>query len=291
LKELLKLHPRLAEMFRFHIDLWCGQKYYPRIGDCGSFAQPDTNYVAVGFSQNPGVGPSMYAFLWQLYELTKDPAFAQVVYHANGGKTDGLPYDLFAVNPARFQQRRGGHPAARQDAEARSVNKKEWHLAVLQGGWATSSARLWLDYDSGGYHSHADGLNIGLFAYGLDLLPDFGYPPVQFGGWGAPRATWYTKNSGAQYRRGGRAQSAQLGWPHDRAPGVEGATVRPDNALGRRQEFSCCSRRSPLVYDLERYERTVAMADVSDDEFYVFDLFRVQGGKDHARMTYSASAA
>src|SRR5579862_6449470 len=28
------------------------------------------------------------------------------------------------------------------------------------------------------------------------------------------------------------------------------------------------------------------MADVSEEEFYVFDLFRVHGGRDHARMTY-----
>ena len=34
-------------------------------------------------------------------------------------------------------------------------------------------------------------MNLGLFAKGLDLMPDFGYPPVQFGGWGSRRAHWY----------------------------------------------------------------------------------------------------
>ena len=31
-------------------------------------------------------------------------------------------------------------------------------------------------------------MNLGLFARGLDLMPDLGYPPVQFGGWDSPRA-------------------------------------------------------------------------------------------------------
>jgi hypothetical protein len=38
--------------------------------------------------------PSMYSFLWRLYDVTKDPAFAQVVYHRNKNKLDGLPFDL-----------------------------------------------------------------------------------------------------------------------------------------------------------------------------------------------------
>ena len=45
--------------------------------------------------------------------------------------------------------------------------------------------------DTGGRHSHADGMNLGLFAKGVDLMPDFGYPPVQYGGWDSPRAQWY----------------------------------------------------------------------------------------------------
>ena len=41
----------------------------------------------------------MYSFLWQLYKETHDPAFAQVIYHQNGAKLDGLPYDVFCTKP------------------------------------------------------------------------------------------------------------------------------------------------------------------------------------------------
>jgi hypothetical protein len=39
-------------------------------------------------------------------------------------------------------------------------------------------------------------MNLGLFALGLDLMPDFGYPPVQFGGWGSARSLWYHMTAG-----------------------------------------------------------------------------------------------
>ena len=62
---------------------------------------------------------------------------------------------------------------------------------MLRSGRGREARAAWLDYDSGGRHGHADALNLGLFAKGLDLLPDFGYPPVQYGGWGAPRPVVY----------------------------------------------------------------------------------------------------
>ncbi len=34
-------------------------------------------------------------------------------------------------------------------------------------------------------------MTLGLFARGRDLLPDFGYPPVQHGGWSTPEVAWY----------------------------------------------------------------------------------------------------
>ena len=72
-----------------------------------------------------------------------------------------------------------------------SVNKQEWHLAILRSGKGKDARAMWLNYDAGGGHGHCDGMNLGLFAKGLDLMPDFGYPPVNFGGWDSPRAVWY----------------------------------------------------------------------------------------------------
>ena len=86
---------------------------------------------------------------------------------------------------------------AEQGAEIHlgSVNKTEWGLAILRSGEGADARALWVDYDSGERHGHADGMTIGLFAKGLDLLPDFGYPPVQYGGWTAPRSMWYMQTA------------------------------------------------------------------------------------------------
>src|SRR4030095_8527986 len=69
--------------------------------------------------------------------------------------------------------------------------KKQWCLAILRSGRGENARAVSLDYDSGGAHGHFDAMTLGLFAHGLDLLPDFGSPPVQFGGWETPRANWY----------------------------------------------------------------------------------------------------
>ncbi|MCC6444340.1 MAG: hypothetical protein IT210_12925, partial [Armatimonadetes bacterium] len=160
LKKAVQRHPRLRDMFRFHIDTWCLQKYYPQSGDTGTFAGPVTQYMGVGFSKNPGLEPSMFTFLRQLYEITGDASFIQVLYHANNHTVEGLPYDLFAENPEAFRKS-VQEVIDKEGADIRvgSVNKQEWHLAILRSGEGPHARALWLDYDAGGGHGHADGLN------------------------------------------------------------------------------------------------------------------------------------
>lgn len=297
LPQMLQRHPRLRDTFRFHLDTWCMQKYYPSCGDAGAFAHPAEHYAAVSFTRSPGLAPSMYTFLWRMCRLTGDPAFAQVLYRENGAAVEGLPYDLFADDPEALQKGVAEVIAAHGAVpKVGSVNKQEWRLAILRagrgdpaperakgydGGGRLAESRLgdisneralWLDYDSGGGHSHADGMNLGLFAKGLDLLPDFGYPPVNYGGWGAPRARWYTMTAA-----------------HNTVT-VDGQNTRSAN--GRTtlwadgQRFRALRASCPEMIEGRQFERTAAMIDTSDRDFYVVDVFRVIGGADHAKFTY-----
>ncbi|MBI3987973.1 MAG: heparinase II/III family protein, partial [Lentisphaerae bacterium] len=227
LAELLRRHPALRGTYRFHIDTWCLQQYYPRIGDCGWFAHRELNYLGVSFqkkwnpAQQRGLGwalhmPSMFSFLWKLHELTGDPAYVQALYRAaleveefiGPNPNDrppttaplsqdpkgiaGLPYDFFEADPAAFQ-RRVKEVIARHGTTIRlgNVLKMGWRLAILRNGEGAEERAAWLNYDTCGAHGHNDGLNIGLFAKGLDLLPDFGYPPLQYAHAGEPRTEWY----------------------------------------------------------------------------------------------------
>lgn len=283
LKETLKRHPRVHDMYRFHIDTWCLGKYYPLVGDCGWFACQRDQYQGVefykGFDPAPymyafSLSPSMFTFLWQLYELTGDTALVQAFYHANDDKVDGLPYDLFADDPAAFQKavnnviKRVG-PTPR----LKSVNKEQWHLAILRSGEGEDARALWLAYDSLGGHGHANCMEIGLFAKGLDLLPDFGYKPVQFGGWGSPKANWYGKTP---------AHNTVVVDGLDQGNGGGQTTLWADG-----KEFHAIRASGPTASGVKQFERTVAMVDISDEDFYILDVFRVVGGKDHAKFTGS----
>jgi len=284
LAETLERHPRLHETYRFHIDTWCLSRYYPLSGDSGWFAAAMPRYQGVRFRRpgresgyshrDAGLAPSMFTFMWRLYELTDDPAFVQVLYLANDREMTGLPYDLFAADPQAVQE---GVRALidRAGAEPRlgSIDKREWHIGILRSGAGEHRRAAWLDYDSGGGHGHLDGMNLGLFAKGLDLMPEFGYPPVQFGGWGSPRSSWYRITPGHNTVTVDGASQAK--------------TAGHTTLWASGQGIEVMRASAPGMIGGAQYERTAALVDISDADGYVIDIFRVVGGSDHAKFMHS----
>ncbi|MDW8309912.1 MAG: heparinase II/III family protein, partial [Verrucomicrobiales bacterium] len=271
LPEVLRRHPRLHAMYRFHLDTRCLDAYYPRTGDTGAFATKNPAYPAVHFTRNPGIQPSAFAFLAELAHATGDLDFVRLLYEANGKSVDGLPWDLFADDPGRFQSNVLA-VIREHGAEIRlsSVNKTQWALAILRAGEGPHARAAWLDYDSGERHGHADGLTLGLFAKGLDLLPDFGYPPVQFGGWLSPRARWYSQT------------------PAHNTVSVDGQDTR--TGTGRTtlwfdgDQLRAVRASAPALIAGSQFERTLLMVDLSPADSYLVDIFRVAGGREHTRF-------
>ncbi len=275
LPEMLKRHPALANTYRFHIDLWFNQQYYPLSGDCGAFAAPSTAYCGAWFRRPASpTEPSVFSLFWRLYQATGDPAYVQVLYLADGKTLDGLPHDFYADDPEGFQKQVAEVIARVGPApQVGSVNKQQWCLAMLRSGKGDNARALWLDYDSGGGHSHADGMNLGLFAKGLDLMPECGYPPVQYGGWGSPRSRWYAMT----------AAHNTVVVDGDNLDSAAGATTLwADGSTFRAIRASC-----PELIEGKQYERTAALIDISDRDSYVVDIFRVVGGADHAKFMQS----
>ncbi len=273
IREMVRRHPRLHAMFRFHLDTWCLGQYYPRSGDTGGFAGRNPSYAGVAFSSNNGISPSAYAFFWELYKATGDKDFVRVLYGANNSTTAGLPYDLFAASPAAFQTN-VAKVIAEHGAEIKlpSVNKTEWCLAILRSGEGPNARAAWLDYDSGERHGHADGMTIGLFAKGLDLLPDFGYPPVQYGGWMSPRARWYTQTA---------AHNTVSVDGQDTKPGSGKTTLWFDG-----KQFHTVRASARRLVGGQQFERTLALVDISEQDSYFLDVFRVVGGTNHTRFSH-----
>ena len=275
LKDILKRHPRVRDMFRFHIDTWCMEEYYPQVGDAGNFGQKCPHYVGVIFTKNPGViYPSMYCFLWNMYEVTGDADFVKVLYGANDHSTDGLPYDLFDDDPAAFQKSvKQVIDRVGPEIAPPSVNKQQWHIAILRSGEGANARALWIEYDAWGGHGHANCMEVGLYAKGLDLLPDFGYKPVQYGGWEAPRAVWYGKTA---------AHNTVVVDGADQGNGAGETKLWEDGKV-----FKAIRTSGPTCMGGRQYDRTIALVDISDKDSYIFDVFRVVGGTDHAKFTGS----
>jgi hypothetical protein len=281
LPALLKRNPNLRSTYKFHIDTHCLGNYYPLSGDTGSFGKPMPDNPVMLFStfgrgaalRSP-LGPSMYSLFWQLYKETGDPAYVQEVYVRNKKTLTDLPYDVFENDPRGVQKemqkvirKHGDEP------KVGSINKQQWHLSILRSGKDENRRALWLDYDAGGAHGHLDGMNLGLFAYGLDLLPEFGYPPVQFGGWTTPKATWY--------RMTAAHNTVVVDGQNDRDAAGQ-TTLWADG-----ETFHAIRASAPGLTGAKQFERTAALIDISPDAFYVLDVFRVVGGSDHAKFTHS----
>jgi hypothetical protein len=293
LEKILARHPALRNSYRFHFDTWFRALYYPEIGDSGNFGQRRTNYAGANFIKdlklgstifNPQIDPSMFTFFMRLYDIIGDPAYVQILFHENGENANGLPFDLLGPDPSEFQRRvteviaRGGSVI-----RSSSFDKQQWHLAMLRSGIGENERAVWLDYDTGGGHGHADGMNIGLFAKGLDLMPDLGYPPVQYaGGWESVEAKWYKRtachNTVIIDGKDQRLTAHETYAGHTTLWGV-GETLKAIRVSG------------PEVAEARQYERTVALLDISEKDSYVLDLFRVVGGRDHARFMHSLPGA
>ncbi|HQO35695.1 MAG TPA: heparinase II/III family protein, partial [bacterium] len=272
LEDVYAKHPVLYDTFRLHIDTWCMEQYYPAIGDCSAFGQKVASYCGVHCAR-PAAGPepSLFQFLWRLYKLTDDPAFVQALYIANDRKVNGLPYDLCAEDSEQFQKQvQEVIDKVGTEISLGDVNKQGWKVAILRAGNGADRRAAWMDYDSTGGHSHRDGMNIGYIAKGLDLLPDFGYPPVGYGGWDFPEAVWYTMTA---------AHNTVV---------VDGKNQEREDGTttlwGSGKNIHLIRASCPEMIAGDRYERTLVMVDLSERDSYLLDVFRVVGGADHARF-------
>jgi hypothetical protein len=282
-------NPVLESSWRFPIDVWSFQRYYPLNGDSGSFSRRIERYCGVemrGKHRGP-LDPSMYTFLWDLYRLTGDLDYVRIMVHENEGTVESLPRDLFAQDATSLRSEVSELIAAHgAEIVTGSVNKQQWHLAILRTGSGPTGRAAWLDYDSGGAHGQCDGMNIGLIAYGMDFMPEYGYPPVGFGGWVSAKARWY--RGGVPTHNTVCVDGKMQNWRSGKLP-----SGLPQPAAGRTtlwadgEAIKLIRASGPEIVEAEQYERTVAMVPIGADGCYLIDIFRVAGGADHAKFQHT----
>ena len=283
--------PRIHDTYRFHIDTWCLGKFYPRVGDDGIFADTKDFHAGV-FTSNPAQNkiaqkkePSLQydmskEFLWNLYKHTGDILLAQALYISAAEGDDFTPCSIFSDNvEAAGNELKDVIKNYGTDMKIGSSLKKQWHIAMLRSGIAKDERVAWISFDSGYGHGHCNGMNLGLFAKGRDLMPDLGYPPVQYGGWGSVHFNWYTGSNSHNTVVVDRQNHIAS---HRMSNAGECTLWEPG------KEFNIAVFSGPELIKGRQYERTLCTMDISSKDSYIVDIFRVAGGSEHVKYMHGS---
>lgn len=263
---------KYQSMYRAIYPLVMLGKYTPSIGDSGTTGQPG---VLVDLAQ------SVKAF-----EKYGDPIYAQLAYMLNGNKTDGLHSNVFTPNPEKVADDIKAVIDTHGPLDLGSVNMTGYGFAGLRDGSPANSALgtaetrrgTWLYYGRTSGHGHRDMLNLGFYGFGLDLLPDLGYPE-QANATDVNRFEWV--NNTISHNTVVVDKSKQL-------PIWDGKPKHYDDS----SMVKLIDVNAPEAYgNTQLYNRTSAMVRVDEANSYVVDFFRVQGGNDHHFSFHAAEGS
>jgi len=294
MSDILQKHPQLYKTYRFHIDTWYEAKYYPGVGDSSIFALPMDKYTALFSKHNPlstVYFKSREWFIMMLSEYYKDPDMAKTIYLSRNKTIEGtFDNDLYIDDPLTYEEKlRSVLRQYGESLEYKSINYHKWRISILHTGSGSDKTMLAMPYASGANHCHHDALSLHLFSKGINMTADFGYPPVNYGGWDTKEANWYKQPA---------AHNTVVidGKMHTNLPpGGDGMFYRyPEygrNLLFCDKDFVHAAYNEAREYaDADRFERLSVLVDVSEKDCYCLDIFRVSGGKDHARFQRSTYA-
>lgn len=237
-------------------------KFTPNIGDSGATGNP-------GFGELMGVENFVKAF--ETYGGTE---LAQWTYLRNGNSADGLQGDIFDQDPQSVRENLLETIDAEGPLDIDSRQLAGYGFTGLRAGDPGSgTARgTWLYYGrnhSGlvtGGHPHRDSLNLGLFAKGLNLAPDLGYPE--------------DLNDSKRYHWTSNTVSHNTVVVDEHRQDRE--WVCEPTQFDHTDRVQLASVDGSTVYDeTDQYERTTAQVAVDDEDSYVVDFFRIDGGDNH----------
>lgn len=253
---------KFKRMFTAQCSLLLLQNYTPTIGDSGKTGNP-MNLLKL-------------PLLVEAFQIYKDPIIAQLAYFLNGNSTDGIHGNIFDADPEKIAREIQHIINQIGIWSPQSANLTGYGFTALRSeqGKSDKQRALWMYYGKNSGHGHADTLNIGLCAYGMELCPDLGYPEFT-GAW--PKRLQWTKNT-ISHNTVVVDQTMQ---------GSQRIAV-PYHYVGN-GPIKLVDVSAPEVYpQTSLYRRTVLMIDIDQDHSYAVDLFRVHGGNHHYYSFHAA---
>lgn len=243
--------PKFRQMYDFCIDNSLIGRTITMTGDTGGTITTDPWPPRQGH-------PLSRAQFVSIYERTRDPRFAQVIYGPDGALPAGLSEEL-AAEIRRIGEERGG------EVPVPSNVLDGFGHAILRSGEGDRQRALWVRYGTAIQHRHPDMLSIGLEALTRKFLPELGYPE----GWtyaGAWESNWGTHY--ATHITGVATASFPIG-------GVEAFCASAP------AQYARVSSQVPGEGDQPRRERVLVLVDIDEQDCYAIALERVFGGAEH----------
>jgi len=243
--------PRYRKMFETPVRLIVLGRFIPNIGDNGQTGAPGTGNIKVE--------ELLYA-----YRTFRDPIFAQMAHFLSDGRSSELHEGIFEAEPEAIKEEIEEVVRRYGPYVPRTEELSAYGLAILRSGAKGSERALSIYYGRNTGHGHRDTLNIELFGYGLNLMPDLGYP--EYATKWPPRYEWtantISHNTVVVDRTKQRPSYSGKSRFVVESGGVSAAEIYADKVYPQ----------------TSLYQRTSALVDISESQFYVVDIFRVRGG-------------
>jgi hypothetical protein len=226
----------------------------------------------MGDSVSTGTVSNSYAdpkFIAKGYIFTKDPEFAKAAYLSNKNSADKLGRDIFSKDPDAISReiQKIAEPLGKRPQGGYLMSG--FGLALLENGIGNSGVAIANNFGRTIMHAHPDLMNFDLLAFGKWLAPDHGYPE-------------FATNIPSNRDWTGSTVSHNLVFVNEK-PQKEiwgGHTKLFKQVKG----FGVFEIDGQKAYpETKTYQRTMFLVDAESGEnnSYIIDIFKVEGGKDH----------
>jgi hypothetical protein len=239
--------------------------FQPSIGDGGS-------QIGVIKRHAPHSWSTVYAENLFGFQKYGEPRYARAATLRNGTIAPGKLFDTYPGDELKMALE---DPASEIYTGPRLLDG--YGVGILESEDGDNGRALVLNYAAIVGHRQANNLHMELYARGMNILPDLGYP-----------FTWDYTQQWDCHTMGHNTVTvndtiADMGQCAGNAASLfashDGVHVISARHVPYPAEFQVGGQPGPAGVD--QYERTSVLVDVDDERFYVVDLFAVSGGDQH----------
>ncbi|MBQ3225279.1 MAG: S-layer homology domain-containing protein, partial [Oscillospiraceae bacterium] len=268
-------NPKFVRMFYPYAPMVMAS-YTPEIGDSQSTAERsfwlETENAIKGYRK--------------LRDERTKKTLAQYIYMRNGNTTDGLNEGIFVKNPEGIQEEIKKIIEEKGTLNPPAEMLTGFGFAALRDGVEFSDVTsptqfdnrhgFWMYFGYNGGHGHRDSLNLGMDAFGLNFMPELGYPEETQK---QPNRLQWVSNTLAH-------NTVTVDGDWQKTSDVRGKSLHFDDS----EMVQLMDVDAKSVYpQTDIYRRSVVMVKIDDNSFYGVDFFRVKGGDDHLYSLHALS--